>query len=505
MSIKEDAMWTLAKKMGMPESAIEAVKAKREQAAKDGKKVGMPDIGKIMEMMKSMGGKDDMLKMARKMGMPMLPQGMDGQEVLSRLKNLSAVSTVKDLPVLSHALFPGTHCPLMGAEMALAGIKDCLMVIVGTDECSYYTKGMTINERFGGLNGRCVSVVLDSHAVTFGSSQLMLETFKEIMEEYKPSCVALVTTCVIEVIGDDYDAIAVELEKKYGIPVMAIHTEHFKCQDHFPGLERTISACYHLMEPQEKIDSVNVLGQRMGSFAGTELHEQLVRAGVKVGMQLPSGTTCEEIRRAPAAKVNIVVHDIALPLAKRMEEEMGVPYVYFNKYADPEKIWESYQRLYSYLQLELPKDLEEKYQQCKAAEENAKAELEGMTFIYGNTPFDGFELCSYLCKLGMRPQLIQSNRFSEVNYQDVKDILAYTDPLICRAANIAPLRPVYDELHPYMYIGHEFGDVLRKKGIAILHTDRAGAMQGFEVHAFLLQQLLATAKEALEYRKEVGL
>ena len=77
---------------------------------------------------------------------------MDGKELVEKLAKLSQVQSIKDIPQLTHALFPGTHCPLMGAAMAVGGIKDSLIVVVGTDECTYYTKSMTIHsEKFGGI------------------------------------------------------------------------------------------------------------------------------------------------------------------------------------------------------------------------------------------------------------------------------------------------------------------------------------------------------------------
>ncbi len=51
---------------------------------------------------------------------------------------------MKDVRQLSHAMFPGTHCPLMGAAMAVRGIQDAYMLLVGTDECTYYTKHITL-------------------------------------------------------------------------------------------------------------------------------------------------------------------------------------------------------------------------------------------------------------------------------------------------------------------------------------------------------------------------
>ena len=71
---------------------------------------------------------------------------MDRKELLSRLKTLSRIEDPKkDIHGLTYAQFPGTHCPLMGAAMAVRGIRDAVMMIVGTDECAYYTKHMTIH------------------------------------------------------------------------------------------------------------------------------------------------------------------------------------------------------------------------------------------------------------------------------------------------------------------------------------------------------------------------
>lgn len=444
-------------------------------------------------------------KLQEKLSGPPQAVGMDGNELLGRLNRLSRVQTIKDIPQLTTALFPGTHCPLMGAAMIAGGIKDCLLVIVGTDECSYYTKSLTLSDRYGGINGRCVSVVLNSHDVTFGSAESMYKAFKEIVAEYRPKCVMLVTTCVIEVIGDDYDAIAEELTKQYSIPVMAVHTEHFKCEDHFPGFERAITACQSIMQPQECDGSVNVLGQRFGDFADTELYALLQKSSVKIGVQLPSGCTSDDIRHAPAAKVNIVVNDIALPLAQAMQEQYNISYVYFNRFAAPEKILQAYQHLFAYLALPLPAEVNTKFDECKALEQKTLPVVQGVPYIFGNTQYDCFELNSYLCRLGLVPQLIQSNKLRQEHFEDIKGILETTDPYVCKAANIAPLQYVYDILHPWIYIGHEFGERLRRKGIAQLHSDPAGKMLGFECNTFLLKILQQTVADAKVFRKEAGL
>ena len=125
--------------------------------------------------------------------------------------------------------------------------------------------------------------------------------------------------------------------------------------------------------------------------------------------------------------------------------------------------------------------------------------------VYKRQPYYCMEMNSFLTELGMVPQIIQTGRYSEEEAHYAKEIIKTCDPLVCKSANIAPLQYIYDELHPYLYLGHEFGARLRKKGIAIVHSDRAGSMLGFEVTEYLLKQLKAATAEAKIYRKEAGL
>ena len=273
---------------------------------------------------------------------------MDGDKLIGRMKRLADVKNIKEVTPLSSAIFPGPHCPLMGAMMAVKGIRDSILLVVGTDECTYYTKNTTIsNSAFGGLDGRCLSVVLDQHDITFGCRDKLYDAFSQLMEEYSPKAVFIVTTCVVEITGDDVDSMAEDLGDIYRIPVMAVHTEHFKTENHLPGIRDTITACFSMMEARAIEKTVNVIGQRMGDFSTTELYRVLEGAGVSIGMKLPGGTTVEEIREAAAARVNIVVNPIGLPLAKKMESAFGTPYVLFDKYIDPERIYSLYGQLFT--------------------------------------------------------------------------------------------------------------------------------------------------------------
>lgn len=428
---------------------------------------------------------------------------INSKEILDRLSRLDSINNIKDVKSLTHASFPGAHCPLFGAALLLKEIKDAVFVVIGTDECSYYTKQMTMrNEMYGGIDGRCVSVILNQHDVTFGCQKKIESAFTELMEGYEPKAVFFITTCVVELIGDDVESVGEILGDEYGIPVVTVHTEHFKSENHIVGLERTLSACIGLMEklPKSEKVSVNILGQRSGKFADSELGKILEKADVDINLMLP-GCTVQDIFKSSRAHVNIVTGSIGLPLAKKMKRKFNIPYVLFEKFLDPEYILESYKNLFEILEIELPEEVLELYNKANETIKLGKDALKGCKYIYGNTPFQCFEAGAFMTnKLGMIPQLIQVSYMTEEDDKYIENILKDENPYVCKSANIAPLQGVYDILKPDLYLGHEYAVRLAKKGIAMVRSDMASAMSGMEVIMFFVDELMRAYKEAKEYQ-----
>ncbi len=364
---------------------------------------------------------------------------------------------------------------------------------------------MTLHsEDFGGLNGRCVSVRLDTNDVTFGGVEKVEAAFEEIMDEYNPECVMLISTCIVEIIGDDFDALANGLTKKYNIPVLPVHTEHFKCADHIPGIQRSISACIDLIDKQECDNSVNLLGQRFGDFEKTEVAQILAEQNVKFGLQLPNNCSLDDIKVAGRAKVNIVVNDTAVELAQSMKAKLGIPYVYFGKFSSYESNYKAYQELFKYLEKELPAKITEHYEKIKAEFEKHKQQkdFEGLTYIYGPSAFVPFEHVRMMTEFGMKPLIIQLSRLEGENYQDdIKEILKKEDPPLAQSANVTGLIPLYDVLKPDLSMGAGYVHVLREKGIVIVQTNNANNMLGLEMSELFLKSLI-DAKQEVQALKE---
>lgn len=431
--------------------------------------------------------------------------GLDGNKMLHSMKHLSEAANMKQVKPLSYALFPGYHCPLMGAMLTIKEIDDSVMVVIGPDECAYYTQLATSGGRMKANGCRIVSVVLDQHDVTFGCQEKMDEAFGELMEEFNPKTVYLVTTCVVEVTGDDIDAMAAAYQAQYCLPVIVVHAENFKTDDHLPGIEHTLNGSIEAMESQQITDCVNVLGLRLGDFSKTECCRYLTEKGIPIGLMLPGKTSAEKIRTAPNAKCNIVVHPVALPLAKEMEKKFGTPYVVFERYTDPDRIYGCYKRLFQILDKELPGELEKLYHAITEQTQRAQQALYGKSYISGNTALCNYELHSFLAaRLGMKPLLLQISDLDDDSIEFRSRLLETCDPYVTRAANIGAMQYLYPLLKPDFNIGAGMPIEMRKNGIAAVRMMNAYHTLGFEVCKMVLDAFLMADQESKMMRGGMG-
>lgn len=434
--------------------------------------------------------------------------GLDGNKILERLGKLSQAEKMKDVKPLSYALFPGYHCPLMGAMLTVNRIKGSVLMVLGPDECSYYTKMATGGSGTMAAEGcRVVSCVLDHHAVTFGAQEALEEAFDELAAEEKPQAVWLISTCVPEITGDDVEAIAALAQKKHGFPVMVVHAENFKTDDHMPGIERTMEAAAAIMEPGDKDMSLNVLGLRLGDFTKTECWSFLKEAGVELRMMLPGPCSVEDIRQAPRARLNLVVHPIGLPLARRMEERFGTPYVLFERLSDPDRILKTYEDLFKALDLPLPAALTSMYNQALARTEEARAAMKGGSYFSGNTALCNYELHAFLSeKLGLAPLLLQVSDLDEISGPYREIILQNADPYVSRAANLGALKYLYPILKPTYNLGAGNPMEMLAAGTAMVSMMRAYNVLGFETNEMVCQAFLTahSQREAFLARMKGG-
>lgn len=415
--------------------------------------------------------------------------------ILENLKTLSQIEKTKDIVPLRKTTYPGTHCPLFGATLTLKLIKDCIVLVIGTEECTYYTKNLSnVFSEFGGINGRILSFVMDKHDVTFGCKEKIQKSVEQIVEEYNPNAIFMLTTCVPEITGEDVLSVAKSLTKKYNIPIECIHTEHFRCNSHLLGIENVLTSCANFMEEQEQTNSINILGEKSQN---NELINILKENNVDINLCLPSNCSIDEIKKASKAKLNIVCSRMALNLAKKMEAKFNIPYISFVYRCNIEDIYNGYKEIFDVLNISLPKKLENIKNETNLKLENAKNILKDKTFILGISKVETFAVVNFLCSLGLIPKLIQVKDIYPEDKEFIEKITKKSDPYITISANLSGVAEIIPNLKPDFYIGPIQGDICQQYNIKQLTFSKTTNYLGFE----LLNHLIEVFESRIE--KEV--
>ena len=397
---------------------------------------------------------------------------------LDILNRLSEINNDKDITSLSHAIFPGTHCPLFGVALTASYINNLALVVVGTSECTYYTKNFAYHRQHG--RDKVYSLALDEKDVVFGAQNKVEKAIKDIIQIENPEAIMIVTTCVPELIGEDYSSIEFSLQNEIDIPVFVVNTEHFKCNSHIPGMSRALKSLSSVMENSKVKDGVNILGHRQKNVENTELVKILNENNVKINTVIPSKCSIDDIKSCTKSKLNIVTDMIALDLAETMKSKFDMDYIYFDKHMDKSTIKENYKKLSKILNINIENILEEQEKEYDILFEECKNILQGKKIIYGNTPMMALETVDFLNELGLEPVFIQfRENLLNKGY----------NPYISRIANIAPLRHLYDTIGADIYIGHENPILLKEKGLTQITFDTHAQKIGYELPIAMMKEL----------------
>ena len=406
---------------------------------------------------------------------------------LDILNRLSEINNDKDITSLSHAIFPGTHCPLFGVALTASYINNLALVVVGTSECTYYTKNFAYHRQHG--RDKVYSLALDEKDVVFGAQNKVEKAIKDIIQIENPEAIMIVTTCVPELIGEDYSSIEFSLQNEIDIPVFVVNTEHFKCNSHIPGMSRALKSLSSVMENSKVKDGVNILGHRQKNVENTELVKILNENNVKINTVIPSKCSIDDIKSCTKSKLNIVTDMIALDLAETMKSKFDMDYIYFDKHMDKSTIKENYKKLSKILNINIENILEEQEKEYDILFEECKNILQGKKIIYGNTPMMALETVDFLNELGLEPVFIQLRELYDQDNKFRENLLnkGY-NPYISRIANIAPLRHLYDTIGADIYIGHENPILLKEKGLTQITFDTHAQKIGYELAKSVLKE-----------------
>ena len=222
-------------------------------------------------------------------------------------------------------------CVYCGARVVLNPITDAFHIVHGPIGCASYTWDIRGSLSSGSdLFRNSFSTDLSEQDIVFGGEKKLMAAIDEIAIKYHPKVIFVYATCIVGVIGDDVEAVCRIAEKKYGTRVIPVKSPGFSGNKSY-GYKMACNAILSLIEPHKKkakTKGVNILGDFNLAGEMWIIKNYLKEIGIPIVSTITGDATYETLIKAPTAQLNLVQCAGSMTyLAKRMEEEMKIPFV----------------------------------------------------------------------------------------------------------------------------------------------------------------------------------
>ncbi|HAX87067.1 MAG TPA: nitrogenase molybdenum-iron protein subunit beta [Cyanobacteria bacterium UBA11370] len=187
-------------------------------------------------------------------------EGMPAAEEVQRIAEWTKTWEYREKNFAREALTvnPAKACQPLGAILAAAGFEDTLPFVHGSQGCvAYFRTHFTrhFKEPFN-----AVSSSMTEDAAVFGGMKNLIEGLANAYSLYKPKMIALCTTCMAEVIGDDLGAFITNAKNQGSVPqefpVPFAHTPSF-VGSHITGYDNMMKGILLNLTEGKKKETTN--------------------------------------------------------------------------------------------------------------------------------------------------------------------------------------------------------------------------------------------------------
>jgi nitrogenase molybdenum-iron protein alpha/beta subunit len=235
--------------------------------------------------------------------------------------------TLKPLP--SGSRLEG--CTLSGALSVTTQVRDAVTVIHGPAGCAQHNLSLlhaiTLENDTPALPP-LLSTDLDEGSVIFGGEEALAATIREAAA-LDPPVVFVLSTCVVETIGDDTGAVC---GRDWPVPVVHIPTAGFLGGVFRDGFHRALHAIAERAEGDGKgPGGVVLIGEKNLEYEvdvhGEEIRRLLSLLGVRVDLRLVREMDWATLPSLASSRLNVLREPDLASLGNRCRERFGTPYL----------------------------------------------------------------------------------------------------------------------------------------------------------------------------------
>jgi nitrogenase molybdenum-iron protein beta chain len=168
---------------------------------------------------------------------------------------------------------PAKACQPLGAVFCASGFEDTMPFVQGAQGCVAYFRSH-LNRHFKEPFA-AISTSMTEDAAVFGGLNNMLEGLENAYALYKPKMIAVSTTCMTEVIGDDLNAFIKQAREKGVIPkdllVPFAHTPSF-VGSYITGYDNMLKGMLSTITAGKKSEAHHKIGEKINIIPGFDTY-----------------------------------------------------------------------------------------------------------------------------------------------------------------------------------------------------------------------------------------
>lgn len=221
-------------------------------------------------------------------------------------------------------------CTLTGALSVTSHVRDTVTIIHGPKGCSHHNASLLhaiCLENDRAAMPALVSTALAESEIIFGGENTLRTTIRHAADK-NVSAIFVLSTCIVETIGDDTEAVCAE---EYDIPVIPIPTAGFLGGTFQTGMNNALMALAVLAPQCPRNEGINLIGEMNLEYEVRENSEEITRLlsllGLTVNLHFVHDITYDQISRLGAARLNVLRSPALIPVGEYLRERFGTPFV----------------------------------------------------------------------------------------------------------------------------------------------------------------------------------
>jgi nitrogenase molybdenum-iron protein alpha/beta subunit len=221
-------------------------------------------------------------------------------------------------------------CTLTGALSVTTAVRDGVTVIHGPKGCAHHNFSLfhatrIDNECFA--LPRIVSTGLLENDIIFGGEEALEQTIEAVIRS-QPASVYVLSTCVVETIGDDVRSVC---DQGWDVPVLHVPTAGFLGGVFQTGYVNALMALSALAKKTGDVPGVNLVGEKNLEFEVDQHFKEVLRLisllGTDVHMRYVRDVSTADIGSLGNASLNILREPVLEPVGRHLESSFRTPWI----------------------------------------------------------------------------------------------------------------------------------------------------------------------------------